>query len=117
MSENNTDADTNGTMTAAAQEIGERAGLQTSRRDVDRFVRDFVDRVLETESLALNEDERERLLEERLAACGAEPEPSPYPFMTWVDVQALAGMGFDVAPHTPARVAGKAPIELHVFPS
>lgn len=46
------------------EEIGERAGVQTKRREVEAFVRDFVDRVLESEALALNEDERERLASE-----------------------------------------------------
>lgn len=46
------------------EEIGEQENMGRRREDVQVFVREFVDRVLENEALALNENERERLAAE-----------------------------------------------------
>jgi pilus assembly protein CpaF len=43
------------------EEIGGKVEMGSSRADVEDFVRDFVDRVLETERITLNSQERERL--------------------------------------------------------
>ena len=43
------------------EEIGEELNLGSSRKEVEDFVREFVDRVLENERITLNTQERERL--------------------------------------------------------
>src|SRR5262245_11134903 len=46
------------------EEIGEELDLGSSRAAVEKFVREFVDRVLESESITLNTQERDRLASE-----------------------------------------------------